>query len=418
MIDREALPEIQNPWGDRPSSSDDMERIWSKSRTFAGDVWFRFRTRFNSLLGLCLILAVLAFAFIGPLFARFSYRDQNLEFVNVPPAFYALKVGDDFFYVTTNLRLIELDSRGRLLRSVERLSENSSAKQTLFAHKSGDILLDYSSKPYKLTRIVSQGDGKDCVSCVKQAEQGTGEGSTGQSCGQVSTERKFVWNKTYLMGSDSLGRDMMARLMYGARVSLLVAVTAALTNLLIGVLFGSISAYFGGLVDSVMMRIVDIISTLPLTLYVILIMVFLGSGLTSIIVALGSVYWVNMARVVRGEVLSLKERDFILASRTIGSSTWTILTRHLIPNAMGPILVTMTMLIPQAIFMEAFLSFIGLGIAPPLSSLGTMCSDSLATLRTSPYQLFEPALLICILMFGFNFVGDGLRDALDPKQRV
>ena len=124
-----------------------------------------------------------------------------------------------------------------------------------------------------------------------------------------------------------------------------------------------------------------------------------------------------MARVVRGEILSLKERDFVLASRTIGSSTWTILTRHLIPNAMGPILVTLTMLIPQAIFMEAFLSFIGLGIAPPLASLGTMCSDALATLRTSPYQLFEPALLICVLMFGFNFVGDGLRDALDPKLR-
>ena len=390
MTDMDRIPEMQDPWGELASSRDDMERLWGKSRTFAEDVWFRFRRRFNSLLGLCLILLVLVFAYVGPFFTKFSYSDQNLDFVNIPPAFSASKIGESLFYVTNNLRLIELDAGGHLIGSVKKTSESEAAKRVTFEHGGGELVLDYGSKPYRLM-------GPD---------------------GRVAEEHKFVWNRTYLMGSDNLGRDMMARLMYGARVSLLVAITAALTNLLIGVLFGSASAYFGGMTDSVMMRIVDIISTLPLTLYVILIMVFLGSGLTSIIAALGSVYWVNMARVVRGEVLSLKERDFVLASKTIGSSTWTILSRHLIPNAMGPILVTMTMLIPQAIFMEAFLSFIGLGIAPPLSSLGTMCNDALTTLRTSPYQLFEPALLICILMFGFNFVGDGLRDALDPKQRV
>ena len=390
MTDMHELPDMQDPWGELASSQDDMERLWGKSRTFAQDVWFRFRRRFNSLLGLVLILLVLVFAYAGPFFAKFSYSDQNLDFVNIPPAFQAFMVGDALFYVTGNLRLIELDTHGHLVGNTKRISEDSAAKLVTFSHRGGELILDYSAKPYRLTCSGSRED---------------------EGC-------RFVWNRTYLLGSDSLGRDMMARLMYGARISLLVAVIAALTNLLIGVLFGSVSAYFGGMTDSVMMRIVDIISTLPLTLYVILIMVFLGSGLASIIVALGSVYWVNMARVVRGEVLSLKERDFVLASRTIGSSTWTILSKHLIPNAMGPILVTMTMLIPQAIFMEAFLSFIGLGIAPPLSSLGTMCSDALTTLRTSPYQLFEPALLICILMFGFNFVGDGLRDALDLRQRA
>ena len=169
------------------------------------------------------------------------------------------------------------------------------------------------------------------------------------------------------------------------------------------------------LTDTVMMRIVDIISTIPLTLYVILIKMCLDDGLLSIIIALSSVYWVDMARVVRGEMLSLKNQEFVLAARTIGSSTKTILLNHLIPNAMGPILVTVTMLIPSAIFMEAFMSFIGIGIAPPMASLGTMCNDATETLRTNPYQLFLPALVICIIMFAFNFVGDGLRDALDPK---
>ena len=164
-----------------------------------------------------------------------------------------------------------------------------------------------------------------------------------------------------------------------------------------------------------MMRIVDIISTIPLTLYVILIMVLMGNGLHSIIIALGSVYWVDMARVVRGQMLSLKGQEFVLAARTIGSSTKTILLEHLIPNAMGSILVTVTMLIPSAIFMEAFLGYVGIGLQPPLASLGTMCNDATANLRTCPYQLFIPALMICMIMFAFNFVGDGLRDALDPK---
>jgi oligopeptide transport system permease protein len=189
-------------------------------------------------------------------------------------------------------------------------------------------------------------------------------------------------------------------------------------NLVIGILFGGISGFLGGYADLVMMRIVDIISTIPLTLYVILIMVFLNSGFLSIIIALSSVYWVNMARIVRGQILALKEQEFVLAARTIGVSGWDILTRHLIPNAIGPIIVTATMLIPTAIFVEAFMSFIGLGVSAPMASWGTMCNDAVETFRISPYQLFIPSFAICAAMFAFNFVGDGLRDALDLKQDI
>ena len=222
-------------------------------------------------------------------------------------------------------------------------------------------------------------------------------------------------NSAHWLGTDKNGMDMLTRLMYGTRISMLVALMAAFVNLIIGILYGGISGYLGGTVDMIMMRIVDIISTIPLTLYVILIMQVLGAGIQSIIVALGSVYWVDMARVVRGQILSLKQQEFVLAAKTIGSSATTILFDHLIPNALGSILVTITMLIPSAIFMEAFLGYLGIGLQPPLASLGTMCNDASANLRTSPHELLIPALMICVIMFAFNFVGDGLRDALDPK---
>lgn len=218
-------------------------------------------------------------------------------------------------------------------------------------------------------------------------------------------------------GTDNLGRDIFIRVLYGARISLAIGIVASLLNLFIGVIYGGIAGFFGGKIDRIMMNIVDILYSVPTLLYVILLMVILKPGLINIFIALGIGYWLQMARIVRGQILSMKEQEFILAARTIGVSKKRILFRHLLPNAMGAIIVTMTLAIPDAIFTEAFLSFIGLGVSAPMASWGVLASEGVNDLRAYPFQLFFPAVAISVTMLAFNFLGDGLRDVLDPKMR-
>jgi len=240
----------------------------------------------------------------------------------------------------------------------------------------------------------------------------------------------------HIMGTDSLGRDMFVRILYGARVSLSVGIFASLVNLTIGVIYGGIAGFKGGKVDTVMMRIVDILYSVPLMLYVILLSVVLkprigelfkiplfhpleaaGAGLVSIYIAIGIAYWILTARIVRGQILSLKEQEFVTAARALGASNTRILFRHLIPNCIGPIIVTTMLLIPDAIFTESFLSFIGLGVDAPVPSWGGLASDALGGIRSYFYLLLYPSLAISITILVFNLFGDGLRNALDPRMR-
>lgn len=219
-------------------------------------------------------------------------------------------------------------------------------------------------------------------------------------------------------GTDDLGRDIMTRIMYGGRISLEIGLVSVMINLVLGVFYGGISGYFGGRVDNIMMRIIDIIYSVPDLLYVILLMVVLGQGgLFNIMIVLGIVNWMPMARIVRGQILALREQEYVLAARTLGANTQRLLLKHLIPNTIGPIIVTVALQIPAAIFMEAFLSFIGIGIMPPLASWGSMASAGRLSIPSHPNALLFPSMAIAITMLAFNFVGDGLRDAFDPKMR-
>ncbi len=219
-------------------------------------------------------------------------------------------------------------------------------------------------------------------------------------------------------GTDSLGRDVFARTWYGARISLFVGLMAALIDFFIGIIYGGVAGYKGGRTDSVMMRIIEILYGLPYLLVVILLLVVMGQSLTTIIVALCVTGWVGMARIVRGQVLQIKNYEFVLASKSFGTKTGRIIRKNLIPNTMGPIIVQMTLTVPTAIFAEAFLSFLGLGIQAPHASWGVMANDALgAILSGNWWTLFFPAFFISFTMFAFNVLGDGLQDALDPKLR-
>jgi len=235
---------------------------------------------------------------------------------------------------------------------------------------------------------------------------------------QDFTKKNLRPNAEHWFGTDSSGRDLFTRAWYGARISLFIGFMAAFIDFVIGVFYGGISGIRGGKTDNIMMRIAEVLYAIPFLLMVILIMIVLERGLWSIIIAMSITGWIQMARLVRGQVLQLKENEFVQAATAMGASTSWILRKHMIPNTMGPILVNITLSVPTAIFVEATLSFLGLGIPAPQASWGTMASDALGSILIGNfYQLMIPAALISLTMFAFNVFGDGLRDALDPKLR-
>ena len=219
----------------------------------------------------------------------------------------------------------------------------------------------------------------------------------------------------HLLGTDVLGRDLLSRLLYGARISLLVGFVATGVALVIGVSWGIIAGYFGGRVDSIMMRIVDVLYGLPFIIFIILLMVIFGRNIWLLFAAIGAVEWLTMARIVRAQVIGLKNQEFVQAAQVMGVSNFSMFRRHILPNILGPIAVYATLTIPQVMLLEAFLSFLGLGIQPPMSSWGTLIRYGVESMEEHYWLLIYPGLTFTITLFALNFFGDGLRDALDPK---
>ena len=228
-----------------------------------------------------------------------------------------------------------------------------------------------------------------------------------------NTNKPPSWEHWF--GTDDLGRDMFVRTWKGAQISLFVGVVAAIIDLLFGIIYGGIMGYYGGKVDEIMNRFAEVLYAIPYLLVVILLLVVMEPSLTTIIVAMSITGWINMAWIVRGQMMQLKNQEYALASKALGAGAMRIIFRHLIPNAMGPILVTMTLTVPSAIFTEAFLSFLGLGVQSPVASWGTMINDGVKSMTIYPWPLLFPALFLSLTMFAFNVFGDGVRDAFDPK---
>lgn len=395
-------------WVRLDAAEKESEKISRPSLTYWQDAWRRLKKNKLSMLGLTVIIILTITALLGPFFLEFTYEDQVLELANIPPKLDVYKVSDDFYvYRHNDYKLLRVSENGEFLYTND--------EDETYAYDRKNSMIDMAQKKRKVYEI----DGKEVILDYADASKKDFDGPKFFITvdGEKIQPQDRVRNKTYLFGTDHLGRDVLARVLYGARISLLVALVATLVQFFIGVLYGGIAGYMGGKTDNLMMRIVDIIATIPLLLYVILLMVVLGAGLGTIILALGLVYWVRMARLVRGEVLRIKEQEYVMASKTLGASTWRILSKHLIPNAMGPIIVSLAMSIPSAIFTESFLSFIGLGVSAPFASWGTLASDALNGIMSFPYQLFYPSAAICVTVLSFNFLGDGLRDALDPRLR-
>ncbi|MBS5880478.1 MAG: ABC transporter permease [Clostridium sp.] len=423
----------------------ESEKIARPSLTYWQDCWQRLRKNKSAILSLVVIVIIVLAAIFVPMFWRFSYDQQNLEFANIPPQLQLYDLGEEnYVYLTNDFKSIDTDSAGNLIAPSKMVKDDKTNRMYIYEINDKPLVVDYGVYFKAKSEFIQQEAANAATGLIPVAdveylanyfadnppESGTITVEEAKQIldkkierfavtygGEVIRPFKTVSNKTYVWGSDSLGRDVFIRVMYGARMSLLVGVIAAIVNFVIGVLYGGIAGFCGGRVDNIMMRIVDTISSIPMMLYVILLMVVLGPGLQSIIIAMGLTHWVGMARIVRSQVLSMREQEFVLAATLLGVPSRKILTRHLIPNAMGPIMVSITMQIPSAMFTEAFLSFIGLGVSKPKASWGALANAALPGLYTNPYQLFYPALIMSITILALNLFSDGLRDSLDPRLR-
>jgi len=385
------------------------------------------------MVALGVIIFLFLFAFVGPLLIPYGYDEFNKGAENLYPYHYTLedtqRVNDEIASRTQS-DVVDVDEM------IAQAKAEAEKKGEKFTKKDEAVIRAKAKVAAKPSEDSSEEQSVDEDSIRK--ELGIKKHIFGYS--QAELERKANGEKVFphVFGTDMYGRDILVRVMYGARVSMSVGVFAAILVLVIGALYGAISGYCGGKVDAVMQRIVELIYAVPEMLVVLLIATalkpiltdyvnssgtspmksfvnVLGPNLISMFIAFGLLYWVTMSRIIRGQVLQLKQQEYVTAARALGASGGRIIRRHLLPNCIGQIVVTTCLQIPSAIFLESFLSYLGVGVSAPLPSLGSMATDALSGMYTYTYRLIVPSVILSIMILAFNLFGDGLRDALDPK---
>ncbi len=403
---------------DRPSVS-----YWS-------DAWRRLKKNTVAMVALGVIIFLILFAFVGPYLVPYGYDQFNKGAENLHPYHYALEDQqrlDAEYAARTKTEVL----------SVEEIVAQAEAEAAAEGEKLSRVEIAKIKAKAKVAAEEAQSSTAQVNKDELRAELGIKKKLFGYSTAEL--ERKAAGEDVFphVFGTDMYGRDILVRVMYAARVSMSVGLFAALLVLVIGATYGSISGYCGGRVDAVMQRIVEIIYSVPEMLVVLLIATalkpilteyintgsgpvkeivsILGPNLISMFIAFGALYWVTMSRIIRGQVLQLKQQEYVTAAKALGASGGRIIRRHLIPNCIGQIVVTTCLQIPSAIFLESFLSYLGVGVSAPLPSLGSMATDALSGMYTYTYRLIVPAAVLSIMILSFNLFGDGLRDALDPK---
>ena len=404
-----------------------------QSVSYWKDAWRRLKKNVVAMVALGVIVFLFLFAFVGPLLIPYGYDEFNKGAENLYPYHYTLedtqRVNDEIASRTQS-DVVDVDEM------IAQAKAEAEKKGEKFTKKDEAVIRAKAKVAAKPSEDSSEEQSVDEDSVRK--ELGIKKHIFGYS--QAELERKANGEKVFphVFGTDMYGRDILVRVMYGARVSMSVGVFAAILVLVIGVLYGAISGYCGGKVDAVMQRIVELIYAVPEMLVVLLIATalkpiltdyvnssgtsplksfvnVLGPNLISMFIAFGLLYWVTMSRIIRGQVLQLKQQEYVTAARALGASGGRIIRRHLLPNCIGQIVVTTCLQIPSAIFLESFLSYLGVGVSAPLPSLGSMATDALSGMYTYTYRLIVPSVILSIMILAFNLFGDGLRDALDPK---
>ncbi len=360
---------------------DTSEKIARPSRSFMQDATRTFVRNIAAMFALTVLVVISVMSIIGPSMNEFGYDDQDLTRAKIPPRIPVLE----------NISWLPFD--GTMTETFQGTNVEDATAKAIMRFKTEEEFVD--------VKVLNEGNGTR-----NSAEVDV----TYHSYQALGLDDTYFW-----LGTDNLGRDQWTRLWKGTRVSMIIALAAAAIDLVIGVAYGGISAYLGGRVDNIMQRIIEILVGIPNLVVILLMIIILQPGIVSLIVAMIITGWIGMARIVRGEVLKLKNQEFVLASRTLGASTGRIITKHLLPNISGIIIINTMFTIPSAIFTEAFLSFIGLGLVPPEASLGTLINTGFDNLRTYPYMFIYPAAVISLIMIAFNIMADGLRDAFDPK---